>query len=135
MLQIITWLNFNTSFKFPFNQVETVLFPDLKEKNLYLRSVDVNESVVQDIIQKALNIVKANAIGPQKYFLKFSFSNWIDLKELLIDILSSYIKLWFWLNSKIETLVCFCFSITRLLFHCVFMFKGNDFINTTIVYF
>ena len=52
---------------FFFIQVETVLFPDLKEKNLYLRSVGANETVVQDIIQKALNIVKANAIGPQKY--------------------------------------------------------------------
>jgi len=52
--------------------VETILFPDLKDKNLFLRSVDVNENMVQSVISQGLSIFKANTVGPQKYVFTLS---------------------------------------------------------------
>ena len=47
-------------------QVETELFPDMAESQLYLRSVDVDEILVQEYMEQAVEIVKLNSTGPQK---------------------------------------------------------------------
>ncbi|XP_028395151.1 dynein heavy chain 3, axonemal-like isoform X1 [Dendronephthya gigantea] len=48
-------------------RVETELFPDMAESQLFLRSVDVDEILVQEYMEQAVEIVKLNTIGPQKY--------------------------------------------------------------------
>jgi hypothetical protein len=48
------------------SQVETELFPDMAESKLYLRSVDVDEILVQEYMEQAVEIVKLNSTGPQK---------------------------------------------------------------------
>ncbi|CAB3991140.1 dynein heavy chain 3, axonemal-like, partial [Paramuricea clavata] len=48
-------------------RVETELFPDMAESKLYLRSVDVDEILVQEYMEQAVEIVKLNSTGPQKY--------------------------------------------------------------------
>jgi hypothetical protein len=47
-------------------QVETELFPDMAESQLYLRSVNVDEIFVQEYMEQAVEIVKINSTGPQK---------------------------------------------------------------------
>ena len=49
------------------SQVEIELFPDMKDKKLFLRSVHVDEALVQDYMDQAVDIFKLNTVGPQKY--------------------------------------------------------------------
>ncbi|XP_069761611.1 dynein axonemal heavy chain 3 isoform X2 [Narcine bancroftii] len=48
-------------------KVECELFPDLSGKNLFLRTVQEDELLVNEIISKAMEIFNANIIGPQSY--------------------------------------------------------------------
>ena len=48
-------------------QVEVELFPDMKDKKLFLRGVYVDESLVQDYMNQAVDVFKLNTVGPQKY--------------------------------------------------------------------
>lgn len=47
-----------------FGQVECNLFPDIK--NLYLRSVGPDESLVTNLINKAMDVFHKNTVGPKK---------------------------------------------------------------------
>lgn len=47
-----------------FGQVECILFPDIK--NLYLRTVGPDESLVTNIINKAKDVFNNNNVGPKK---------------------------------------------------------------------
>ena len=46
--------------------METELFPDMAERQLFLRSVDVEEILVQEYMEEVVEIVKLNTTGPQK---------------------------------------------------------------------
>lgn len=48
-------------------QVECELFPDMRGTRLLLRSVKLEESLVTDYMDKAMEIFKSNTVGPQKY--------------------------------------------------------------------
>ncbi|XP_048576009.1 dynein axonemal heavy chain 3 isoform X2 [Nematostella vectensis] len=48
-------------------RVETELFPDMRDKRLPLRSVAVEEMLVQDYMDRAVDVFKLNTVGPQKY--------------------------------------------------------------------
>jgi hypothetical protein len=48
-------------------QVECELFPALRNQRQVLRSVNVDEALVQDYLHQAVDIYKANFVGPQKY--------------------------------------------------------------------
>ena len=54
-----------TKYNFYFFQVETELFIDLKGKNLHLKPVSVEETIVTDFIEQGVDILKANTTGPQ----------------------------------------------------------------------
>lgn len=59
------------------SQVEIELFPDMKDKKLFLRSVHVDEALVQDYMDQAVDIFKLNTVGPQKYVqMLFIVCNW-----------------------------------------------------------
>ncbi|ESO89088.1 hypothetical protein LOTGIDRAFT_210054 [Lottia gigantea] len=47
--------------------VECELFPDMRNQKLHLRSVKLEETLVTDFIDKAMEIFKDNTVGPQKY--------------------------------------------------------------------
>lgn len=47
-----------------FGQVECNLFPDIK--NLYLRTVSPDESLVTNLINKAKGVFDKNTVGPKK---------------------------------------------------------------------
>ena len=47
--------------------MECELFADLRGQRLLLRSVKLEESLVTDYMDKAMEIFKANTVGPQKY--------------------------------------------------------------------
>ncbi|XP_059835308.1 dynein axonemal heavy chain 3 [Hypanus sabinus] len=49
------------------HKVECELFPDLSDKNLILRTVHEEESLVNEIISKTMDIFNVNIIGPQSY--------------------------------------------------------------------
>ena len=46
--------------------METELFPDMADCQLYLRAVDVDDLIVQEIMQEAVEIFNLNTTGPQK---------------------------------------------------------------------
>ncbi|XP_012937339.1 dynein heavy chain 3, axonemal [Aplysia californica] len=48
-------------------RVECELFPDMRGQRLLLRSVKIEESLVTDYTDKAMEIFKTNTVGPQKY--------------------------------------------------------------------
>lgn len=48
-------------------QVECELFPDMKGQRLLLRSVKLDEVLVTDFMNRAMEIFKNNTLGPQKY--------------------------------------------------------------------
>eukprot|EP00794_Sanderia_malayensis_P008808 gene8808-9750_t len=48
-------------------RIEGELFPELKAKNLQLRYVSVDESIVTDFIESGVEIFKANTVGPERY--------------------------------------------------------------------
>ncbi|XP_031567893.1 dynein heavy chain 3, axonemal-like [Actinia tenebrosa] len=48
-------------------RVETELFPDMRDSQLTLRSVAVDEMLVQDYMDRAVELFKINTVGPQKY--------------------------------------------------------------------
>jgi hypothetical protein len=48
-------------------QVECELFPLMRNQRLLLSSVNVEEALVQDYLHQAVDIFKANFVGPQKY--------------------------------------------------------------------
>ncbi|XP_076804189.1 dynein axonemal heavy chain 3-like isoform X1 [Clavelina lepadiformis] len=48
-------------------RVECDMFPELRDSSLVLRTVNPDEQLVKDFIDVAMNIFKANTIGPQKY--------------------------------------------------------------------
>lgn len=52
-------------------RVETLLFPELKDRKLYLRSVHVEENVVADFIKEGMLIFMSNTSGPQKYLDRY----------------------------------------------------------------
>lgn len=43
------------------------LFPDLKDKRLYLRSVAIDENVVRELVDEGLSYFKKNSVGPPKF--------------------------------------------------------------------
>ena len=43
----------------------------MKDKKLFLRSVHVDESLVQDYVNQAVDVFKLNTVGPQKYVTIF----------------------------------------------------------------
>ena len=45
----------------------------MKDKKLFLRSVHVDEALVQDYMNQAVDVFKLNTVGPQKYVLFYSF--------------------------------------------------------------
>ncbi|XP_047461369.1 dynein axonemal heavy chain 3 [Mugil cephalus] len=58
-------------------RVECNLFPDVK--NLYLRTVKPNESLVTDIITKAKEVFHKNTVGPKKYLDVYQkYNNLLD---------------------------------------------------------
>ncbi|GCB71663.1 hypothetical protein scyTo_0001655 [Scyliorhinus torazame] len=56
-------------------KVECELFPDIREKNLTIRPVNEEESLVSEIISKAHDIFSANIIGPQSYLNVYKIYN------------------------------------------------------------
>ena len=48
-------------------RVECELFPDMRGQRLLLRSVKLEESLVTDFMDKAMEIFKANTVGPSNY--------------------------------------------------------------------
>ncbi|CAH1793734.1 unnamed protein product, partial [Owenia fusiformis] len=48
-------------------RVECELFPELKAQRLVLRSVKLEETLVTEYMDKAMEIFKKNTLGPQKY--------------------------------------------------------------------
>ncbi|XP_038676444.1 dynein heavy chain 3, axonemal isoform X3 [Scyliorhinus canicula] len=56
-------------------KVECELFPDIREKNLTIRTVNEDESLVSEIISKAHDIFSANIIGPQSYLNVYKIYN------------------------------------------------------------
>ncbi|KAI3358460.1 hypothetical protein L3Q82_014895 [Scortum barcoo] len=58
-------------------RVECNLFPDIK--NLYLRTVSPEESLVTNIIDKAMEVFHKNTVGPKKYLNVYQkYSNLLD---------------------------------------------------------
>lgn len=47
-------------------QVECELFPDMRSKKLLLRTVKIEEALVVEYVDKAMDIFKHNTVGPQK---------------------------------------------------------------------
>ena len=48
------------------DQVECELFPDMRGQRLLLRSVKIEETLVTDYVDKAMEIFKLNTAGPTK---------------------------------------------------------------------
>ena len=48
------------------SRVECEVFPEMKGQRLLLRSVKIEESLVAEFTDKAMNIFKKNTVGPQK---------------------------------------------------------------------
>ncbi|XP_036135820.1 dynein heavy chain 3, axonemal [Molossus molossus] len=48
-------------------KVESVLFPELKGYNLILGTVNPEETLVSDLVNKTLQVFQKNQVGPQKY--------------------------------------------------------------------
>ena len=48
-------------------QVECEMFPDLRHQRLLIRSIKLEENLVTDYMDKAMEIFKLNTTGPQKY--------------------------------------------------------------------
>ncbi|RUS89800.1 hypothetical protein EGW08_002412, partial [Elysia chlorotica] len=48
-------------------RVEGELFPDMRGQRLLLRSVKIDEMLVTDFVDRAMEIFKLNTVGPQKY--------------------------------------------------------------------
>ncbi|KAK3717325.1 hypothetical protein QZH41_011557, partial [Actinostola sp. cb2023] len=48
-------------------RVEKELFPDMRERKLTIRSVAVDEMLVQEYMDRAVELFKMNTVGPQKY--------------------------------------------------------------------
>lgn len=46
--------------------METELFPDMRDSQLTIRSVAVDEMLVQDYMDRAVELFKINTVGPQK---------------------------------------------------------------------
>nr|XP_046272658.1 dynein axonemal heavy chain 3 isoform X3 [Scatophagus argus] len=58
-------------------RVECNLFPDIK--NLYLRTVSLDESLVTNVISKAKDVFHKNTVGPKKYLNSYQkYSNLLD---------------------------------------------------------
>jgi len=47
--------------------VEIELFPALRQKQLYLRSIDIREHVVDGFIERVMKIFRKNIVGPKLY--------------------------------------------------------------------
>ncbi|KAK0049220.1 dynein heavy chain 3 axonemal-like isoform X1 [Biomphalaria pfeifferi] len=63
------------------NRVECELFPDMRGQRLLLRSVRIDESLVTDFVDKAMEIFRMNIIGPQKYLNVYkSYSDLLNNK-------------------------------------------------------
>ena len=43
------------------------MFPEMRHQRLLIRSVNLEEALVADRIEKALEVFKKNIVGPQKY--------------------------------------------------------------------
>ena len=48
-------------------QVELELFPEMRGEKLQLRSVKIDEALVTDYVDRAMELFKLNTVGPQKY--------------------------------------------------------------------
>ncbi|XP_059139620.1 dynein axonemal heavy chain 3-like isoform X2 [Physella acuta] len=53
------------------SRVECELFPDMRGQRLLLRSVRIDESLVTDYVDKAMDIFRLNIAGPQKYLNEY----------------------------------------------------------------
>ena len=58
-------------------RVECELFPDMRGQRLLLRSVKLEESLVTDYMDRAMEIFKLNTLGPQKY--RNTYKKYADL--------------------------------------------------------
>ena len=47
-------------------QVELELFPEMRGQKLLLRSVKIDEALVTDYVDRAMELFKLNTVGPQK---------------------------------------------------------------------
>ncbi|XP_033740540.1 dynein heavy chain 3, axonemal-like isoform X1 [Pecten maximus] len=62
-------------------RVECELFPDMRAQRLLLRSVKIEETLVTDYVDKAMDIFKINTTGPQKYLNTYKkYSDLLDNK-------------------------------------------------------
>ena len=50
-----------------FPQVECAIFPQMQNQRLLLRSVKVDEPLVEEFIDKAMKIFKLNTVGPTRW--------------------------------------------------------------------
>ncbi|KAK1794827.1 hypothetical protein P4O66_009897, partial [Electrophorus voltai] len=61
-------------------RVECIIFPELQDKGLTLRSVRPDESLVSDLLSRARDIFQKNTVGPQRWYLDVykKYSNLLD---------------------------------------------------------
>ncbi|KAL8585021.1 Dynein heavy chain 3, axonemal [Nucella lapillus] len=60
-------------------RVECELFPELRDQRLLLRSVKIEETLVTDYVDKAMDIMKINTYGPSKYLYVYKqYSNLVN---------------------------------------------------------
>jgi len=57
----------------------------MKDKRLFLRSVHVDEALVQDYMDQAVDIFKLNTVGPQKYLQSNSVDSFKRALKTLRD--------------------------------------------------
>ena len=71
----------------------------MKDKKLFLRSVHVDEALVQDYMDQAVDVFKLNTVGPQKYAQYWSSSTPDVLHNNNVYL---NIVLWNNLNSSVK---------------------------------
>ena len=65
----------------------------MKDKKLFLRSVHVEEALVQDHMNEAVDVFKLNTVGPQKYlllYLTFSLLDHIIYGKIICRFFNSF---------------------------------------------
>ncbi len=73
---VLNFLKIN-SYLYHTLQVESELFPAMRGQTLLLRSVRLDEALVTSFMDRAMDIFKANTIGPQLYLN--SYKKYSDL--------------------------------------------------------
>lgn len=56
----------NTKAVYFYYQVECELFPEMRIRKMVLRTVKIEEALVVEYVDKAMDIFKHNTVGPQK---------------------------------------------------------------------